>query len=448
MATWLSLSGDILAKGAPTQVGPVGHVSAPEVTDGLTWLSGYLAKVHGDFGWLCSKPGSSSPTKEATSAETVGDLFSGKAGDLLLNDLEPRLASDKLDCSAVTPAAPGVVVGPQSMKVTRDPQSADLIDVAYRGRFGYRMRDRKDATEALYAGDFRVDYALNADDSGWHIWWVDEDYRRFGRGWIPGVPLPAGFGQGEVVQPLPDASADTASAVQAAVSKTLAQPGATWTHARDFSPRFGARGTTTVSGTVALASGTASLADTADPTAQELIFDHGKIDLSPVTVPISVVPGEAVPKGAKWRGWDPTSSTVKGLGDDTSPFVALSLLKQASSAAVADCSGAATKVRASDCYRVRVPAAAAAYSGGLTTREGWWGLSSGLFAFDVDLGTDAGGRVVWIGRHFQIRSLGQVVDDVDVSDTLTDFKLSAPKPPPRPSESQIAEDGAYYLRNQ
>ncbi|GAA1238766.1 hypothetical protein [Oryzihumus leptocrescens] len=447
MATVFSLSDDILAKGAPAQVRPVGHLSASDVMDALTWLSGYLAQVHGDFGWLCSKPGASSPTKEATSAETVGDLFAGKAGDLLLNDLEPRLASDKLDCSAVTPAAPGVVVGPQSMTVTKDPLSADLIHVAYRGRFGYRLKDRRDATEALYAADFRVDYALGADDSGWHIWWVDQNYRRFGSGWMPGVPLPAGFGHGEVVHPLPDASEEAASAVRVAVSKTLAQPGATWTHARDFAPVYGARGTTTMSGPVALDAGTASLADTADPTASELIFDHGKVDLSPVTVPISAVPGEAIPKGAKWRAWDPASSTVQGWGDDTSPFVALSLLRQASSAAVQDCSAAATKVKAIDCYRVRVPAATAAYSGGLTTREGWWGLSHGLFAFDVDLGTDTEGRLVWIGRHFQVASLGKVVDRVDVSDTLTDFAGSAPTAPPRPPESQIAEDGAYYLRN-
>lgn len=446
MATLLSVSSDILAKGAPTQVRPIGHFSAAEVSDGLTWLSGYLAKVHGDFGWLCSK-GSGSPTTAETAGQTVSDLFAGRVGDLMLADAEPRLASDKVDCSAVTPEAPGVVVGPQTMKVSRDPQSADLIDVAYRGRFGYRLKDRKDGAEALYATDFRDRFELSADDAGFHLWWIDDAYQWVGHGWMPGVPLPAGFGAGAMVQPLPGASQDAASVVQAAVATTLRQPGATWTHKRDFTPVYGARGTRTFSGDVALGAGTASLADTGDATNTEIIFDHGKVDLWPVTVPISAVPGEVIPRDAKWRAWDPTSPTLEDVGDETSPFVALALLKQASSAAGEDCSVAAKKARATDCYRIRLPTAAAAYSGGLATREGWWALSQGDFAFDLDVGVDDQGRIVSLERHLQVKSLGQVVNRIDVSETLTGFVRTAPAPAPRPPTSEIAQDGCYYLRN-
>ncbi|GAA1242710.1 hypothetical protein GCM10009657_18150 [Oryzihumus leptocrescens] len=421
----------------------IGDYTAQDVSGAITWLTEYLARIHGDPNWLCSTPAAPSPTK-AVSAPALVKTFAGKDGQKYLSLLEPRFPSFKKACDGATWVAPGVVVGPQRMTVAKDSTATSLIDVDYRGAFGYRLRNA-DGSDVLHRANVRVDYVLYRSDAGWQLWWTGDYYASTGWGWPDGVPVPAGYGATAKISPVSGSDVQSLAAVQRATRTTLDAPGADWSLRWSFTdPSTGKPSGFTYGGQVALAQGQASLRDVATPRDTEVIYDHGSVDLTRIDGSISAIPGETIPKHPVWMEQNPTRQSPDWSQEsDTSPFVNLALVDLATSAAKRECSSVQTTGGAKACYDVRTPSSSAAYSGGIGTSFGWAALVRGHWYVETSVGVDAAGRIVTLDRTVMQPVLaGAPVRSQSVA-TLSHYTNVAPVIAARPSENLIAKDGTY-----
>ncbi|CAN7370274.1 hypothetical protein [Knoellia sp. LjRoot47] len=414
-----------------------GKFSATDVEDATRWLGGYLAEAHADRDWLCSTS-KDSPTE--VFGPGLSEWLATKDGKRqLTGSLEPRLNGGK-PCKW---AAPGVVIGSQSVKPVLDPDYPDdLLDLEYKGQFGYRLTGAS-GFETLQAGDFRAVYKLTRKGSGWEIWAIGQNNYWGGLGWPDGLDIPDGYGANADRSPVKGATPTAWSEVSASLKATRKVAGADWQSVHTFATdSSGKKGQSSGAGTISPKGGFADLRF--DGKDREIFFDGGRLDLSPADGALLARVGEAVPKKATWTSFDPTRShAVFTSATDTNPFVQLALLDHVTSAAGAECTPEQAKSGGVKCYVARVAATNAAYSDGLATRLGWSLLASHQFVSDVHVAVNAKGQLVSTTRATSPPS--QSVVPGSVTGTLRNLRDQAPAMPERPNDDAIAKEGTFYV---
>lgn len=410
----------------------------------VAWLALYLARAHGDPSWLCST------SRDVAGDPTVASATVSFAQHLRTDAYERRYLAQRLTggtgaakgapCLHAHLAAPGVVVGPQSIAPDAD---GHKLAVTYSGEFAYRLVDDAGHDEPAQ-GSYRAVYYLSPHGHGWRLAGVGPYYSDVPAGWPANLPLPHDY-RGVLSDPAPVRNDPAAlTAVRAAVNATGATTSARWRETdRTTITKTGK--TTSYTPTV-LASFAGGYGQS--PSGGERIFRHGLDDLNRLHGHVVDITGLVVPADPTWYNFSPGSvadlPTVQYEGEpiDTSPFVWIALLHDARTAAPTPCPHDLTADR---CYQATVDAAKAAYGDSPAAEVGWEFILGGDPTPTLTTGVTAGRIAGLVRGDFPVMYGGTTYQHTRLTARL-DYPATPVHRPKRPPASVIAERGTFYVR--
>lgn len=406
----------------------------------LAWLSGYLARVHGDGAWLCSdsqRPADNPTIASATRA--FAERLERAAHYLLV--LSVRFTDGHDDahaCDQSHLAAPGVVVGPQT--ITMNAQGGKVA-ATYLGSFAYRVVDSSGRDEPMN-GSFGATYDLVPRGSGWRLSGTEgRNFFTVWSGWPLALPLPTGY-RGVVTNPRPVSNQPAAmSAVRAALNVTGQSGGVRWSEVDPtITVKTGKRHD--VRSTV-LASFTGGYGQTLS--GHERFFDGGQLDINPVSGPTYADPGLTIPAHPSWYAYRPADMAsgptfpYEGEPYDTSPFAWLALLQAASSAAPVRCPASLT---ANACYAVSIDAMTAAHGHTVGADLGWEFVLGGETTPTMTVGITDGRLAGFVRGVFPLDAFGVAYQTTQLVAHVS-YISAPPARPSQPPASSIVDLGTY-----
>jgi hypothetical protein len=440
MSTAASVADAIDAKARLTIGNVTAAFPAARQREAVTWLSGYLARVHGDPAWLCSESRrlEDNPTITAATAPFARRLSRAAHYLLILSARFTSEGSDRHACANSHLAAPGVVVGPQTM-TTR--AGHDRLTVTYLGLFAYRVVDNAGRDEPMN-GSFGATYDVVPHGASWRLSGTEgRNFVFIYSGWPLSLPLPYNY-RGVIANP-PTAVNDpeALSTVRAAIGATARAEAVRWRVTdHTVNVRTG-RSHDVRSNVVASLAGGFGQSQSGD----ERFFRGGLDDLNRLSGREYAVPGSTIPPHPSWYDYRPAdiadSPTYAYESEpyDSSPFAWLSLLRFAHSAARNRCAAA---LLASNCFAVTVDATRAAYSRTAGTDLGWEFVLGGEQTPTITVGISAGRIAGLVRGEFPVTVFGMPYQQTELV-AVADYTGSTPSRPVHPPASSIADLGAF-----